>query len=79
MTCLLGNIVDIHCHVGLLGDTWPQWGRLSPGFLEGSSYPFFLAYARIDSSHVTGQGFPYACLTTIQLAMPQTRSWPKRR
>lgn len=53
MTSLLGKIVDVHCHVGLLGDTWPQWGRLSPRFLRSSSYPFFLAYARIDPKHVT--------------------------
>lgn len=48
-----GSIVDVHCHVGLLGDTWPEWGFLGPRFLASPAYPIFLAYARVEEHEVS--------------------------
>ncbi len=50
---LTGKIVDIHCHVGLLGDQWPQWGRLGPRFVGNPAYRVFLLYARVPPHAVT--------------------------
>ncbi|MBN1422556.1 MAG: hypothetical protein JXP34_27510 [Planctomycetes bacterium] len=50
---LAGKTIDVHCHVGLLGDTWPHLGRLSDGFRETLAYRVFLLYARIPSDRVT--------------------------
>jgi hypothetical protein len=48
-----GSIVDVHCHVGLLGDRWPQLGRLGPRFVSSPAYPIFLAYARVASNEAS--------------------------
>jgi predicted TIM-barrel fold metal-dependent hydrolase len=45
-------IVDVHVHVGLLGDRWPQWGRLSPWYRQQVVYRVFLLYSRIPEDRV---------------------------
>jgi predicted TIM-barrel fold metal-dependent hydrolase len=45
-------IVDAHVHVGLLGDRWPQWGRLSPWYRQQVVYRIFLLYSRIPEDRV---------------------------
>jgi len=45
--------IDMHTHVGLLGDLWPQWGGLSPYFRRQLTYKVFLLYARIPEHLVS--------------------------
>jgi hypothetical protein len=45
--------VDAHCHVGLLGDQCPQWGRMSESYTQQLVYRAFLFYARMPPDHVS--------------------------
>ena len=47
------RVVDVHFHVGLLGDRWGHWGRLSEHFREQVAYAGFLLYARIHKKDVS--------------------------
>jgi predicted TIM-barrel fold metal-dependent hydrolase len=53
MSPFTGLTIDAHCHVGLLGDVWPEKGKLSRRFLESPAYPVFLLYGRIPRDQVT--------------------------
>ena len=53
MTRLSGLVVDVHCHVGLRGDVWPQWGTLSRAFLDSSTAKVFLTYSRVPQDQFT--------------------------
>jgi len=48
-----GKIIDAHCHVGLLGDTWPEWGSLSRQFLRSPAFPVFALYGRIARGEIS--------------------------
>lgn len=41
-------IVDMHVHVGLIGDQWPDLGRMSAEYRRSIPYQVFLKYAQID-------------------------------
>jgi predicted TIM-barrel fold metal-dependent hydrolase len=45
-------VVDMHVHVGLVGDRWPQWGRMSAEFRSKTVYKTFLLYARVAEDAV---------------------------
>jgi hypothetical protein len=45
--------VDIHCHVGLLGDEQPQWGHMSEWYTRQTVYKVFLIYGRMDADAVS--------------------------
>ena len=53
MARLAGLVVDVHCHVGLRGDVWPQWGKLSQMFVESFTSKVFLTYSRIPPERFT--------------------------
>jgi predicted TIM-barrel fold metal-dependent hydrolase len=44
------RVIDVHFHVGLLGDRWPRHGWLSPRLRSDPAYRIFLAYARVDEA-----------------------------
>jgi hypothetical protein len=44
--------VDMHCHVGVLGDEHPEWGRLSDWYRKQITYRVFLMYGRIKEDMV---------------------------
>jgi hypothetical protein len=44
--------VDLHFHVGLLGDSVPQQGALSDHFRKQPGFDIFLAYARVPKDDV---------------------------
>ncbi|MFC2037528.1 hypothetical protein ACFLYD_06140 [Chloroflexota bacterium] len=48
-----GKVVDMHCHVGLLGDEYPQWGRMSEWYRRQVVYQVFLFYGRLDANDVS--------------------------
>lgn len=45
--------IDMHCHVGLLGDAYPQWGRLSDAYRTQLVYKIFLLYAGLKEEEVS--------------------------
>jgi predicted TIM-barrel fold metal-dependent hydrolase len=65
MSSLAGSIIDVHCHVGLIGDKWPRWGQLSPSFLASPTYKLFLTYARVHDRPVTDSVFRAATEMTL--------------
>jgi predicted TIM-barrel fold metal-dependent hydrolase len=48
-----GKVVDVHCHVGLLGDEVPQWGRMSEWYTRQTVYRIFLLYGHLDPEDVS--------------------------
>jgi len=44
------RVIDVHFHVGLLGDQWPSSGWLSSRLRSDPAYKIFLAYARVDEA-----------------------------
>lgn len=46
-------IIDMHCHVGLLGDTWPEKGGMSEEYRRSTVYKIFLLYSRIPQDQAT--------------------------
>ena len=47
------KVVDVHCHVGLLGDEHPEWGCMLDWFRRKLVYKVFLLYAGVDPQDVT--------------------------
>jgi len=48
-----GKVIDMHCHVGLLGDQVQGWGRMSDWYRQQMVYRVFLFYGRIDPDEVS--------------------------
>ena len=47
------KVVDAHCHVGLLGDEYPQWGQMSAWYRKQIVYQAFLVYGRLNAGNVS--------------------------
>ena len=47
------KVVDVHCHVGLLGDEYPHWGRMSEWYTRQTEYKVFLIYGRMHADDVS--------------------------
>ena len=47
------KVVDVHCHVGLLGDQHSSWGRMSDWYTRQIVYKIFLVYGRMDAEDVS--------------------------
>ena len=45
----MDKVIDVHVHVGLVGDRWPRWGRMSEWYRRQITYRVFLLFARIHS------------------------------
>ena len=52
MVSLAGKTIDVHVHVGLLGDAYPKWGTFSGHFQSGLEYRIFLLYGRMAADQV---------------------------
>lgn len=42
----ISTTIDMHCHVGVVGDKHPEWGRLAPAFQKELRFKLFLLYAK---------------------------------
>jgi predicted TIM-barrel fold metal-dependent hydrolase len=62
-------IIDAHVHVGVLGDQWPQWGRLSDDYRSSPAFKIFLAYVRLPETSLTDT---IMCDRTLEV-LSQTR------
>jgi hypothetical protein len=58
--------IDVHCHVGLLGDMYPHWGRMSDWFRQQTVYKVFLFYGRIREEDVSDHTLRAATEKTIR-------------
>ncbi len=47
------EVVDSHMHVGVLGDRWPEFGKLSDWYRQQLTYKIFLLYAGLDPDQVS--------------------------
>jgi hypothetical protein len=46
------KVTDIHCHVGLVGDEHPEWGRMLDEYREKAVFKAMLIYGRLDADQV---------------------------
>jgi len=53
MTPAAPKRIDMHCHVGLLGDDHPRWGRLSDWYRKQITYRVFLLYGGMRHEDVS--------------------------
>lgn len=49
----IATTIDMHCHVGLVGDRYPHLGYMDPEFRQELRFKLFLLYAGIDAHDVT--------------------------
>ncbi len=47
------EVVDCHMHVGVIGDRWPEFGRLSDWYRQQLTYKIFLLYARVPADQAS--------------------------
>ena len=45
-------VVDVHVHVGLVGDTWPESGHMSAEYRKSITYKVFLKYSGVEENVV---------------------------
>lgn len=57
--------IDMHCHVGLVGDRWPRWGGMSAEYRRELTYKIFLLYARISEDEVCDRRLREKAVETI--------------
>ena len=60
-----GLSIDMHFHVGLLGDRYPKWGRLSEWYRRQLVYKIFLLYAGLEPDRVSDRTLREATERTI--------------
>jgi len=49
------NIIDMHFHVGLLGDKYPKLGKMTPEYRKKLVFKIFLLYAGIKENEVSDE------------------------
>lgn len=47
------KVIDMHCHVGLLGDEFPHWGKMSDWYTRQLVFKVFLLFGRVDPDEVS--------------------------
>ncbi len=60
------KIIDMHMHVGLLGDKWPEWGHFSDWYRRQIVYKLFLFYSRVDEKNVSDPFLRDMVIKTIE-------------
>lgn len=58
-------VIDMHCHVGLVGDKWPKLGGMSGEYRRELTFKIFLLYARISEDRVCDQKLRDKTIETI--------------
>jgi predicted TIM-barrel fold metal-dependent hydrolase len=59
------NVIDAHFHVGLLGDRFPEWGRLSDWYRRQLQFKVFLLYTRVKQSELCDDKMVEETIKTI--------------
>ncbi|OGU59498.1 MAG: hypothetical protein A2X64_08270 [Ignavibacteria bacterium GWF2_33_9] len=60
-----GNLIDVHVHVGLVGNRWPEWGRMSKWYRDQVGFKIFLKFAGIKPEEVSDTHLTEAIIKTI--------------
>ena len=47
------KLIDIHMHVGLLGNRWPEWGQMTDWYRSQTAFKIFLLYAGLEIENVS--------------------------
>lgn len=48
-----GKLIDMHCHVGLVGDEYPHWGYMSEAYRRRIEFQVMLLYGRMEADQVS--------------------------
>lgn len=48
-----GRVTDVHCHVGLLGDTHPEWGQMSTWYRNQPVFKAMMLYGRMEADEAS--------------------------
>ena len=48
-------VIDMHVHVGVRGDTHPEWGKFSDEFMGSLAFTILLFYARLKHADITDE------------------------
>ncbi len=59
------KVVDVHCHVGLLGDQYPELGKMSESYTQQLVYHVFLLFVGLDKDDVSDRTLREATERTI--------------
>lgn len=49
------KLIDMHCHVGLLGDKHPQWGKFSDWYRKQLVFKIFLLFTGVKENEVSDE------------------------
>jgi predicted TIM-barrel fold metal-dependent hydrolase len=60
------DVIDVHFHVGLLGDRFSQWGSLSAWYRKQLQFKAFLLYTRVRQDELCDERMMEETLKTIE-------------
>lgn len=60
------NLIDVHVHVGLLGNRWPEWGNMTAWYCQQTTYKIFLLFAGIPEEKVSDTFLHETLVRTIE-------------
>lgn len=46
-------VIDMHVHVGIRGDEWPEWGKFSNEYIGKPEFSLFLKFGRLSRDEIT--------------------------
>lgn len=61
-----GNLIDVHVHVGLVGNRWPEWGRMTDWYRQQLGFKIFLMFAGVKPAEVSDTQLTEAVIKTIE-------------
>ncbi len=62
----MADIIDVHFHVGLVGDKWPKMGGMSSWYKEQIVFKIFLLYADLKPQDVRDEKMDEAIIQSIK-------------
>lgn len=61
------KVIDMHFHVGLVGDRWKELGGMSREYRRDLTFKVFLMYVRLDEDKVCDDVLKQRTLETIDI------------
>ena len=66
MTNTIPKLIDVHVHVGLMGNRWPELGGFSEWYRQQLTFKIFLLFAGIEPDKVSDTSLHETVLKTIK-------------